>query len=170
MKSNHKVGKEREMPHTHLYLIGSPIFFIIIWFLDSSIFQVSIFFNNFILLIIRILIFIIILIIALSFIFISHKTLFHSHEPPDHLIITGIFRFVRNPMYSGILLLYIALIFLSISLISIGIFVFIFVIYNKMVNYEEKILEDDFGDEYRRYKKTVPKWLPNPFKTLNNYS
>jgi protein-S-isoprenylcysteine O-methyltransferase Ste14 len=167
MKSNHKIGKEREMPKTHLYLIGSPIFFIIVWFLDSNVIQLSTFLNNFIPLIIRIIFFIIILIIALSFVYISHKTLFHSHEPPDHLILTGIFRFVRNPMYSGILLLYVALIFLSISLISIGIFVLIFIIYNKMVNFEENILENDFGNDYRRYKERVPKWIPNPFRKLN---
>jgi protein-S-isoprenylcysteine O-methyltransferase Ste14 len=33
-----------------------------------------------------------------------------------------------------------------------------------MVNYEEKILEDLFGEDYREYKKKVPKWIPNPFK------
>ena len=97
-------------------------------------------------------------------IFIAHKTLFHSHNLPDRLIATGIFKYVRNPMYSGILLMYIAFILLSISLISIGIFMINFIIYNKMVNFEEGILELDYGNEFLLYQSHTSKWIPNPFK------
>jgi protein-S-isoprenylcysteine O-methyltransferase Ste14 len=33
-----------------------------------------------------------------------------------------------------------------------------------MVNFEENLLEKMFGEQYLRYKKKVPKWIPNPFK------
>ena len=33
-----------------------------------------------------------------------------------------------------------------------------------MVNYEEKELEKLFGEDYLKYKKSVSKWIPNPFK------
>jgi protein-S-isoprenylcysteine O-methyltransferase Ste14 len=67
-------------------------------------------------------------------------------------------------MYFGILLIYIAFLFLSISLIGIGLFVIVFLVYNWMVNYEEELLENMFGEDYKEYKTKVPKWIPNPFK------
>jgi len=62
------------------------------------------------------------------------------------------------------LLIYVAFIFLSLSLISIGLFVLIFLVYNWMANFEEKILENLFGEQFLEYKKKVGKWLPNPLK------
>jgi len=53
---------------------------------------------------------------------------------------------------------------LSISLICIALFVIVFFVYNWMVNFEEKILENLFGNQWFEYKKKVPKWFPNPFK------
>jgi protein-S-isoprenylcysteine O-methyltransferase Ste14 len=44
-----------------------------------------------------------------------------------------------------------------------GFFIIVFIAYNKMANYEEKVLEKLFGEEYLGYKKKVSKWFPNPF-------
>ena len=167
MNPSKKKGIERELPHTHIYLVVLPLVFFIIWFLDSSIFNFSTILNNYIPLILRVVLFGLLTIIALIIIYISHQTLFHSHEPPDHLIMTGIFQYIRNPMYSGILLLYIAMVCLSISLLGILVLILSYLVFNKMVNFEENILESDFGEEYLNYKQSVPKWIPNPFKKLN---
>ncbi|MFX1575115.1 MAG: methyltransferase family protein [Promethearchaeota archaeon] len=157
-------GHERELPNAHIYHAILPIVFVIIWILDSRIFRISTFLNDFVFFEIRLIFFIVVLIIALIFIILSHKVLFKSHQPSNSLITDGILGYVRNPMYLGILLIYISFIFLSISLISIAIFVVIFLIYNWMVNFEEKILEDLFGNKFLEYKAKVPKWIPNPFK------
>ncbi|MHA1670594.1 MAG: methyltransferase family protein [Promethearchaeota archaeon] len=155
-----KPGHEREIPHAHLYHVLLPIIFMVIWILDTNIFRISTILDNYFPFILRLIFFIVILIIAFSFIQISHKTLFKSHEPPTTLIDEGILGRTRNPMYFGILLIYVACIFLSISLISIGIFLLIFLIYNKMAIFEEKILEEKFGNEFRDYKKRVSRWFP----------
>jgi len=157
-------GHEREFPHAHIYHALLPIIFMAIWFLDSQIFHITTILNEFIPLIVRFPLFIIILIIAITFILVSHRVLFHSHQPPDSLITTGIMSYVRNPMYFGILLIYIAFIAYSISLISIVLFFLVFLVYNKMVNFEESILEEKFSDQYIEYKNKVPKWIPNLFK------
>jgi len=159
MNSN-KPGHEREMPYTHLYLILLPITFMIIWILDTGIFRISTILDDYIPFVFRLIIFIVILITALSFIQISHKTLFKTHEPPTNLIDKGILGRTRNPMYFGILLIYVACISLSISLISIAAFIPIFLVYNKMVRFEEKIMENLFGSEFLEYKKKVPRWFP----------
>ncbi|MFX0039268.1 MAG: methyltransferase family protein [Promethearchaeota archaeon] len=157
-------GHEREAPKSHLYQALLPVVFILIWILDTNIFGFSTYLNNFVPFLLRLILFVIVLAISLTFIMLSHRTLFKTHQPSDTLITNGILRYVRNPMYFGILLIYIAFLFLSISLIGVGMFVIIFLVYNWMVNYEENILEGKFGEEYKEYKSRVPKWIPNPFK------
>ncbi|MFX1499816.1 MAG: methyltransferase family protein [Promethearchaeota archaeon] len=162
-EKRHK-GHEREAPNAHIYHILLPTVFVLVWFLDSRIFRFSIFLNDYIPFVIRLILFIIVLALAITFIFLSHRILFKSHQPSDSLIITGILKYTRNPMYFGILLIYVALIFLSISLISIVFFIIVFLVYNWMVNFEQNILENMFGENFLEYKKRVPKWFPNPFK------
>ncbi len=153
-------AKNREMPYTDLLQVILPIFFIVIWILDSFIFQFTTWLNEFIPSIIKFIIFATIFAMAIILIFTSHKSLFHDHKPSTTLITTGILGRVRHPLYLGILLIYISLIVQSISLICIGIFLIYVIIYNKMANYEEKVLEELFGEEYLEYKKKVPKWFP----------
>jgi len=152
------------MPKTHFYHIIIPITFMVIWILDTNIFRISTILDDYIPFILRFILFIVILIIAYSFIYISHKTLFKSHEPPTTLIYEGILSRTRNPMYFGILLIYVACICLSISLISLVAFIPIFLVYNKMVIYEEKILKGLFGKQFLDYKKNVPRWFPKLIK------
>ncbi|MDX1797641.1 MAG: isoprenylcysteine carboxylmethyltransferase family protein [Candidatus Lokiarchaeia archaeon] len=159
-------GHEREAPNSHLYHALLPIIFILLWFLDSQVFRFSTFLNKYAPPLIRLILFIIVFAISIAFIILYHRKLFKKHQPSNNLITNGILRYVRNPMYFGILLIYVAFLILSISLIGIGLFIVVFLVYNWMVNYEEKILEDIFGDEYREYKSKVPKWIPNPFRKI----
>lgn len=155
---------DREIPHSHLIQGLSPVIFVIIWILDSDVLFLSVYLNNIIPYLVRLALFLFSLIFALILIFLSHRTLFNKNGPKDTLITGGILKYVRNPLYLGVLLIYVAFIFLSISLISIALFIIIFLIYNRMVNYEEKVLEKLFGEAYLKYKKRVSKWIPNPFK------
>jgi protein-S-isoprenylcysteine O-methyltransferase Ste14 len=157
-------GHERELPHAHIYHILLPIIFILVWFLDSALFSISTILNDFVQFIIRLPLFIAIFIIAIIFIKLSHRVLFKTHQPSDTLITNGILGHVRNPIYLGILLIYVAFLCLSISIISIAVFILIFLIYNKMVDFEENLLETMFGNEYLEYKNRVSKWIPKLFK------
>jgi protein-S-isoprenylcysteine O-methyltransferase Ste14 len=155
---------DREVPHSHLIQGLSPVIFLIIWILDSDILFFSVYLNNFVPYLIRLVLFLISLFFALLLIILSHRTLFNKNQPSDRLITGGILKYVRNPLYLGVLLIYVSFLFLSLSLISIALFMIIFLIYNRMVNYEEKELEKLFGEDYLKYKKSVSKWIPNPFK------
>jgi len=82
-------------------------------------------------------------------------------SPPGKLVIKGPYRYVRNPMILGVLLVLLgeALGLWSESiLIWAGEFVLINTI--SFIIYEEPNLEKRFGDDYRQYKKDVPRWLP----------
>jgi protein-S-isoprenylcysteine O-methyltransferase Ste14 len=149
--------KNREMPHSHFYHALLPIIFMLVWILDTRILKLSIFLNDIVPFMVRATLFAVFLGLALLLMELSHKALFNG-GPPTALITDGIFSHTRNPMYLGILFIYIAFISLSISLISVVLFILVFYVYAKMVDYEESILEKTFED-YKEYKKRVPKWI-----------
>ena len=82
-------------------------------------------------------------------------------SPTKKLVFNGMYAYVRNPMIMGVL---ITLLGESLSILSRPILIFaaIFFIVNQVwfLFYEEPDLEKKFGDEYRNYKKNVPRWIP----------
>ncbi len=46
------------------------------------------------------------------------------------------------------------------SLFSLALLIPVFIFYNYIATYEEKLLEEKFGAAYRDYKKRTGKWLP----------
>ena len=82
-------------------------------------------------------------------------------DPPRHLVVSGVYRRVRNPMISGVILILLgeALALLSIPLLQWAAgFWLINAIYIPLL--EEPMLEARFGAEYREYKAHVPRWVP----------
>ncbi len=84
-------------------------------------------------------------------------------DPPKELVVRGLYRYVRNPMYLSVtvivlgeflltgsrgLLLYWAIWFLAANLFVLG--------------YEEPTLRRSFGPAYDRYVLRVGRWLPKP--------
>jgi len=82
----------------------------------------------------------------------------HEHKP-GKVITNGAFKYVRHPLYLASILTYLGLTISTLSLISLALFVGIFVFYNYIASYEEKLLEAKFGDEYRKYKERTGKWM-----------
>ena len=82
-------------------------------------------------------------------------------DPPRHLVVRGLYRYVRNPMYVGVLcvLLGEALLFRSRTLLwyAAGFWVFANVI---VILYEERVLRRQFGKSYDDYSRSVRRWLP----------
>ena len=82
-------------------------------------------------------------------------------DPPKHLVVTGPYRYVRNPMISGVLMIIMGE---SVFIGSVSLFLWMltFFVFNQIhfLIYEEPNLESRFGDEYRRYKAGVPRWIP----------
>jgi protein-S-isoprenylcysteine O-methyltransferase Ste14 len=90
----------------------------------------------------------------------SHKAVLEQVQDPPELVDSGVYAWVRHPMYLGTLLFCLAFIFISVSLISIAIWIAFFVFYDRMATYEEKGLIAILGDQYTAYQKRVSKWLP----------
>lgn len=81
--------------------------------------------------------------------------------PPRHLVVTGLYRYVRNPMYVAVVaaILGQALLLADWRLIPYGaafwLATHLFVLF-----YEEPKLARDFGREYADYRAGVPRWIP----------
>ncbi|MFX0063171.1 MAG: methyltransferase family protein [Candidatus Hermodarchaeota archaeon] len=160
MSSEHTSVTGKEHPLTHQIIISSAILFLLFWILDSFIFNLSTGLNIFIPLIFRITVFCVFLGLAIIVGVSSHNALFRENPDSSSLIKTEIYARVRHPLYLSMLLAYLALALLTLSIISFAIWILIFILFNKMATYEEKDLENIFGNEYTQYRKRVPKWIP----------
>jgi protein-S-isoprenylcysteine O-methyltransferase Ste14 len=84
-------------------------------------------------------------------------------DAPRRLVVRGLYRYSRNPMYVGVLTVILGwaaayadprvLAYAAVVLLAFSLFVRI---------YEEPHLEREFGDAYRAYRRRVGRWLPRP--------
>lgn len=84
-------------------------------------------------------------------------------DPPRRLVVTGLYRWVRNPMYVGMGLFLIgeALLLPAIMremLIMVAILWGVVTLF--IMVYEEPTLRRMFGDEYQHYCRNVRRWVP----------
>jgi protein-S-isoprenylcysteine O-methyltransferase Ste14 len=81
-------------------------------------------------------------------------------EPSTALVTGGLYRFTRNPMYLGMLLVLVgtALLFGTLS-VWLPIPVFAWIIRNNCILGEERFLKEIFGKPYTDYKNKVRRWL-----------
>jgi protein-S-isoprenylcysteine O-methyltransferase Ste14 len=102
--------------------------------------------------------------------YITGKGTLAPWSPPKRLVIVGLYRICRNPMYIGILVLVFGWAIFATSPLLVGYFVvLIFSFHFRVILYEEPRLSKLFGTEWEFYSSMVPRWLPG-LKVLNNSS
>jgi protein-S-isoprenylcysteine O-methyltransferase Ste14 len=82
-------------------------------------------------------------------------------DPPKELVVTRLYHYVRNPIYVGVLSIFLGhflwfgywslLIYTLIAFIGVHFFI---------IFYEEPTLKRKFGAAYEDYLKRVPRWIP----------
>jgi len=82
-------------------------------------------------------------------------------DPPKELVVSGLYRYVRNPMYVGVLLVIIGH-FLWFGYWNLLIYAgVVFIAFHSFVTlYEEPTLKRKFGAAYVEYCRHVPRWIP----------
>ena len=81
--------------------------------------------------------------------------------PPQNLVVTGLYRYVRNPMYVAVVAVILGqgmlfgdrrlLIYGGLMWLAFHVFV---------LAYEEPVLADTFGARYDDFRANVPRWIP----------
>ena len=81
--------------------------------------------------------------------------------PPQSLVVTGLYRYVRNPMYVSVLAVVLgqAILFADWRLLPYGA-LFWLACHLFVLTYEEPALAATFKAPYERYRANVPRWLP----------
>jgi protein-S-isoprenylcysteine O-methyltransferase Ste14 len=83
-------------------------------------------------------------------------------DPPKELVVQGLYRYVRNPMYLSVATIHIGECLLTRSAPMLEFAAGFFVAVNLFViGYEEPALRRQFGDSYERYAQRVGRWLPS---------
>lgn len=81
--------------------------------------------------------------------------------PTEELVVTGAYRYVRNPMYVAVVTAIVgeALLLGQSALLAYALLVAVLVATFVRV-YEEPVLRRQFGEKYEAYRRAVPGWLP----------
>ena len=81
--------------------------------------------------------------------------------PTRHLVVAGLYRYVRNPMYIAVVMTILgqALIFGNAGLLEYGGIVWL-LFHLFVLLYEEPTLRATFGAEYDSFCAEVPRWIP----------
>ena len=82
-------------------------------------------------------------------------------DPPKELVATGLYRYVRNPIYVAVLIIILGhfLWFKTIWMLAYAVVVFLGA-HLFVILYEEPTLKKKFGAAYENYCKSVPRWIP----------
>ena len=81
-------------------------------------------------------------------------------EKSTVLMTEGVFRYSRNPMYLGMILILVGFAMLLDSRVSLLVVPgFITLIYYRFICLEEKMLKEQFGEDWLMYQQNVPRWI-----------
>lgn len=81
-------------------------------------------------------------------------------QESSKLVITGMYRITRNPMYVGMVCILFGIAVISGRLSPFVVpLIFIPVLNSRVIRHEEAMLEERFGEEYTDYRRKVRRWL-----------
>lgn len=102
------------------------------------------------------------LLVALGFSTRVFSSLYIGGRKNDQLIADGPFSVVRNPLYVGSFFAFLGIGLQSGSMVLTAIIAGSFIVYYPFViRKEELFLTEKFGESYRAYQRSVPRWIPN---------
>jgi protein-S-isoprenylcysteine O-methyltransferase Ste14 len=81
--------------------------------------------------------------------------------PPRNLVVTGLYRYVRNPIFVALVAIILgqAVLMGDWRLIVYGTLLWL-AFHVQVVAYEEPTLTQTFGKEYEAFRAAVPRWIP----------
>ena len=105
-------------------------------------------------------------VVGFAILMVAHFTLWQFYSSTliirkDHQLIThGVYRFVRHPIYLGTIMACIGVALFVSSLYGPLILLALIPIFLNRIRIEERLLTEEFGDQYRAYQETTGKLLP----------
>jgi hypothetical protein len=96
---------------------------------------------------------------ALGFLVIAigWRQIYNSH---GRLVTDGLYRFVRHPQYTGVLLVTLALLVHWPTIVTVAMWPVLVLTYYRLARREERQAEESFGEDYREYRRRTPMFVP----------
>jgi protein-S-isoprenylcysteine O-methyltransferase Ste14 len=81
--------------------------------------------------------------------------------PPQNLVVTGLYRYVRNPMYVAVVAVILGqgILFGDWRILIYGGLMWL-AFHAFVLAYEEPVLAESFGAQYEDFRANVPRWIP----------
>ena len=83
------------------------------------------------------------------------------HAAQGQLVTDGIYTQVRHPQYSGLFLVAVGMLIQWPTLVTLAMFPILVFAYYRLALREEHLVEDEFGEHYRRYRERTPAFFPH---------
>jgi len=131
-----------------------------IWVTDTFFFKYTTFLNGYIPLGARIPLAVLLLIVSGYLAKRGLAIVFGEKIEKPAVIRKSVFGIVRHPIYLSEILFYLGLLMLSLSLAATAVWIVAIAFLHYIAKYEEKLLLARFGEDYEKYIREVPMWLP----------
>jgi protein-S-isoprenylcysteine O-methyltransferase Ste14 len=82
------------------------------------------------------------------------------HRAKNQLVTTGVYGYVRHPQYLGFLLITLGMNIQWTTLTTLLLWPALVVLYYRLAKEEDKKMEEKFGEEHRKYSRSVPTFIP----------
>lgn len=90
----------------------------------------------------------------------KHKTTLHPRRKPSKLVMHGPYRYSRNPIYLGFLMISVGTVLMFANVLAfVGPIIFLAFVNTFFIPYEESMLTKAFGTSYKSYKKKTRRWV-----------
>jgi protein-S-isoprenylcysteine O-methyltransferase Ste14 len=160
---SHRKGLGAEHPINDRVQAVFLVVYLAVWSLDSFVFHLSTMLAEWVPVFVRAPLGILSFIVGIYLVVKSEAAVFGRTSAEQtgkpEFVTTGVYAWVRHPMYLGSLLVLLAFFFATLSLLSLLVWTGFFIFYDRMATYEEQDLIRILGEQYSNYQKQVPKWL-----------
>jgi len=134
--------------------------FAAVWIVDTFVLRYTTFLNDIVAVAVRIPLAAVFFILSGYLSFSGLSIVFGEVRERPEVIRKSVFGLVRHPIYLGEILLYLGFLALNISLAAAVVWLLAIGFLHYFSRHEERLLIDRFGDDYRRYMREVPMWIP----------
>ena len=139
--------------------------FAAVWILDTFFLKYTTFLNSYVPLVFRIPVGVVLVLISGYLAQRGLSIVFGERRDNPIVIRKSVFKVVRHPIYLSEILLYCGLLILSISFASFVVLLMTILFLHYISRYEEGLLLVRFGQEYQKYMREVPMWIPRLCKS-----
>jgi len=77
-----------------------------------------------------------------------------------NLVTTGLYSYIRHPQYLGFLLITLGMNVQWLTIIMLALWPVLVILYKRLSKTEEKEAEEKYGEEFLKYKRAVPGFIP----------